>query len=111
MTRTANTHTHRTQIGRQAGTRWWHPPTDETWKTWAACRGENPELFFPKDDGDRRRHRQVRALTNQARIICAQCPVAEDCLAYAIAIDARYGIWGGLTDTERTAITGKKAYW
>lgn len=32
---------------------------------------------------------------------CRLCPVVPECLAYAIAADERYGLWGGLTAAER----------
>ncbi len=27
--------------------------------------------------------------------VCAECPVGDECLDYAIQIDARDGVWGG----------------
>lgn len=38
----------------------------------------------------------------QARAICAGCPVREACLAAGIAED--HGIWGGLTPRERRVL-------
>ena len=108
MTRTM-TEPDRIALGRQAGNRWYHPPLDEGWRIHAACRGENPELFFPDTDGHRHYTRETRALTAQARALCARCSVCADCLAYALAVDLRYGIWGGLTSGERANLTGQKA--
>ncbi|MFI2350363.1 WhiB family transcriptional regulator [Streptomyces sp. NPDC019443] len=68
----------------------------------ALCKGIEPELFFP-ERGDRR----TAAL---AREICAQCPVAEACLADALASEGsaghaqRFGIRGGTTPEERFGI-------
>lgn len=59
----------------------------------AACRDVDPETFFP-DPSDRH---GVAA----ARAICKGCPVAAECLEESLALDARYGIWGGLTPHER----------
>lgn len=39
--------------------------------------------------------------------ICGLCPVAKQCLAYAIANDERYGIWGGMNRKERKALKSK----
>jgi WhiB family redox-sensing transcriptional regulator len=63
------------------------------WRDEAACRDENPELFFPlpSNTADERR----------AKAICWTCPVREDCLADALTTGASEGIWGGLTDEER----------
>ena len=46
------------------------------WRLLAACRGMDPALFFP-ERGD--------VYTVQgAQAVCATCPVAEQCLAFAI---------------------------
>jgi len=36
-----------------------------------------------------------------ARLSCYQCPVQVECLAYSIEIDAPFGVWGGLTESQR----------
>jgi len=69
-------------------------PTD--WMDEAACRGTDPDLFFP--DGDN------RSVTNQvrtAKMICRGCPVNLTCLAWSIDSLQEFGIWGGRTDAER----------
>lgn len=35
--------------------------------------------------------------------VCNTCPVLEQCLAYAIANDEKFDIWGGMTPSERKA--------
>lgn len=63
------------------------------WYDLAACRDEPHDLFFPNvGDG------KTAAV---AKSICATCPVAAECLAYAQDIKATGGIWGGTTDKER----------
>jgi WhiB family redox-sensing transcriptional regulator len=37
----------------------------------------------------------------RAKSICRVCPVNAECLDYALTIREPYGIWGGLTETER----------
>lgn len=66
------------------------------WVHDAACAPHPKEWWFP--DGDRRTiwHQSARAKT-----ICNTCPVREECLAYAIENDERYGIWGGTSQRER----------
>jgi hypothetical protein len=61
------------------------------WREQAACRGTDLNLFFPE-----------RGQTAEpARQICAQCPVRQPCLDYAITNQIVDGIWGGLTVRER----------
>mgnify|MGYP001613945567 CR=1 FL=1 len=77
------------------------PPTVERWD-WqlsAACRGMESSLFFPPD-GERSRAR-TRRIAN-AKAVCAHCPVLTDCRNYAVAAGETFGIWGGLTEDERT---------
>lgn len=39
--------------------------------------------------------------------VCGHCPVADLCLAYAIANDEKFGIWGGMDRRERKAHKSK----
>jgi len=77
------------------------PPTVERWD-WqlaAACRGMESSLFFAPD-GERSRARNRRIAS--AKAVCAQCPALTDCRIYAIGAGETFGIWGGLTEDERT---------
>lgn len=65
----------------------------EPWCAKARCLGHNPELFFPATG----HHLDERT----AKTICSRCPVTTECLNHALDFDERYGIWGGLTQTER----------
>ncbi|WP_246007305.1 WhiB family transcriptional regulator [Actinomadura pelletieri] len=65
------------------------------WHALAACRGVDPDAFFVRPSD--------RAGVAAAKRICAGCPVREECLRYAVADEALEGIWGGMTDRERTA--------
>jgi WhiB family transcriptional regulator, redox-sensing transcriptional regulator len=62
-----------------------------TWRNRAACRGVDPDVFYPASDEE----------TEVAKAICAQCPVREACLEYALANRERDGVWGGATERER----------
>jgi WhiB family transcriptional regulator, redox-sensing transcriptional regulator len=64
------------------------------WAQHANCAGLDPSLMFPAP-GDS---------TAPARAVCAACCVKNECLDYALAHNERYGIWGGLSTKERTAI-------
>jgi WhiB family redox-sensing transcriptional regulator len=37
----------------------------------------------------------------RAKAVCQVCPVKSECRDYALTIKEPYGIWGGLTETER----------
>ncbi len=61
------------------------------WSLQAQCLDADPEAFFPERGGN----------TRDAKRVCAKCPVARECLAYALANEVRFGIWGGLSERER----------
>jgi WhiB family redox-sensing transcriptional regulator len=71
-----------------------HDATD--WRHRAACRDEDPELFFPVSDMGPGA-RQVA----QAKAVCARCPVRSQCLDYALDNALDYGVFGGTTERER----------
>lgn len=65
---------------------------DRSWMADAACRGADPEAFFP----------QSRGPSDPFAVrICQSCPVREACLRYAEATGASFGIWGGLNTEQR----------
>jgi len=43
-----------------------------------------------------------------AKTLCDGCPVATQCLTYALDNDEQWGVWGGTTANERAAIRKKK---
>jgi WhiB family redox-sensing transcriptional regulator len=55
------------------------------------------ELFFPLGHG-----REFTAQVEEAKAVCRGCPVRSECLAAANDRPERYGIFGGLTDDERS---------
>ncbi len=70
----------------------------ENWRELAACvRLDEGEVDFFPDPED------VGAIA-VAKAVCATCPVAEECLAYAIETNQSEGIWGGLTAKERARL-------
>lgn len=68
----------------------------EHWREAAACLDAPLSIFFP-DPAD------LRAISS-AKEICAICPVADECLSYAVETNQTEGIWGGHTPKERRAI-------
>lgn len=69
-----------------------------TWRNRAACKGIDPEIFFPVSEDD----------AEPAKEICAVCPVRESCLEHALANREREGIWGGFTERERRRIVRQR---
>ncbi len=75
------------------------PRTEQwDWQRYAACRRIDDAVFFPPE-GERGTPRQRRE--NQAKQVCARCPVQQSCLQHALAVEEPYGVWGGLTPAER----------
>ena len=66
----------------------------------APCQSTDPEIFFP----DSSEFEKIR----NAKNLCGQCNQKTDCLSFAMTQDIRYGIWGGLTETERKALKRKQ---
>lgn len=77
------------------------PATRKHWQQSAACLSADPELFFPVS-GTGPSLRQAE----QAKAVCARCPVRQECLAYAVATRQQHGIWGGLTEGGRRTAAG-----
>src|SRR3954463_1890858 len=62
------------------------------------CQVGDPTAWWPE------RGRLHAASARDALAACQQCPAAEPCLTYALAADARFGIWGGTTPHQRREI-------
>lgn len=73
------------------------------WMVRGACRGADPELFFPIS----LRGRAMEQI-NLAKAVCGRCAVAESCLSYALRTMPD-GIWGGTTSEERIAMRVRSA--
>ena len=75
------------------------PELDRTWMADGACYAAGTavaDLFHPVGQGDDD--------YTAARRICNACPVIDACRDYALAAREPFGMWGGLTPTERFAI-------
>ena len=59
------------------------------------------DQFFPEEVYD---SIKKRLMIENAKGLCAVCPIREQCLEFALANNEAYGIWGGLTPSERSAI-------
>ncbi|HUY85841.1 MAG TPA: WhiB family transcriptional regulator [Acidimicrobiales bacterium] len=81
---------------------------DEEWQEKAACRGPQASLFFPPTTSERKEERLRREA--KAKSVCKPCPVAKECLEYAIRIEEPHGIWGGLNEAERKQVILKRTH-
>jgi WhiB family transcriptional regulator, redox-sensing transcriptional regulator len=61
------------------------------WRQRAACRGVDPDIFYPVSDEE----------ADDAKAICALCPVEQACLEWALSNRESDGVWGGATERER----------
>ncbi len=66
----------------------------EIWNDQAACRGLDPEIFYPVSEEEAER----------AKAVCGQCAVQQSCLEHALGSRERDGVWGGATEKERRRI-------
>lgn len=82
--------------------------SNDTWQLRALCRGNHAHLFFPPSTFERKEERERREA--RAKAICSVCPVQGECLEYALDIQEPYGIWGGLTETERRQVLAERAH-
>ena len=63
----------------------------DEWVDKAACKGFPTKWWFP-ERGQR---------SGLPLFICAHCPVATECLEYALDLFIEQGVWGGLTEKQR----------
>ena len=68
------------------------------WQMSAQCRNVDSSTFF-HPDGERGRARALRE--RRAKDICSRCPVISQCRSHALSVGEPYGIWGGLSESER----------
>lgn len=73
---------------------------DEDWRGYAECKQADPELFFPSGERSAKDRDQIQ----KAKEFCVKCLVKERCLDYAIETGQRKGVWGGLSEKERSAL-------
>ncbi|MFJ3086497.1 WhiB family transcriptional regulator [Streptomyces sp. NPDC086838] len=71
----------------------------ENWRMHAACRDEDPDLFFPIGSTG-----PALVQAEEAKTVCRRCPVQEECLRWALENNQDSGVWGGLGENERRAL-------
>ncbi len=76
----------------------------DDWRNSAACRTEDPDLFFPIGTSG-----PALLQTEQAKAVCRRCPVREQCLQWALRTGQSIGVWGGTSEEERRALKRRTA--
>jgi WhiB family redox-sensing transcriptional regulator len=76
----------------------------DNWRDRAACRTEDPDLFFPVGTTG-----PALLQIEEAKSVCRGCPVRDDCLEWALETGQDIGVWGGLTELERRALRRRRA--
>lgn len=79
------------------------PDVLDDWRTQAACRGEDAELFFPNHPV----HGDKRGAYKAPRRIRRPCPVKTQCLDLVIGLSDTadtWGMFGGLTPAQRREV-------
>jgi WhiB family redox-sensing transcriptional regulator len=66
------------------------------WLFRAACRTEDPELFFPVGSSG-----PALVQTARAKAVCRRCPVMIQCRTWAVTTGQVAGVWGGTSEDER----------
>ncbi|MFI9622117.1 WhiB family transcriptional regulator [[Kitasatospora] papulosa] len=64
----------------------------------------DPELWFPIGEGP-----VAQQQAADAKAVCYQCPVVNACLRSALEDHEDVGVWGGLDETERRRLHGRRA--
>jgi WhiB family redox-sensing transcriptional regulator len=68
----------------------------DDWRTRAACRDTDPDLFFPIGTTG-----QAVEQIEAAKAVCRLCDALTDCLEFALATNQESGVWGSTSEEER----------
>ncbi len=72
---------------------------NEEWRRQAACLEMSTDLFFPIGQTG-----TAWTEANRAKSICSGCSVRAHCLAFALATNQQFGVWGGYDEEERRQV-------
>ena len=76
-----------------------------SWWMRAACQSADPDLFFPVSSTGKSLEQAA-----EAKAVCGRCLVRRQCLAFALQTRQMHGVWGGMTEEERSRkIMGREA--
>jgi WhiB family transcriptional regulator, redox-sensing transcriptional regulator len=68
----------------------------EDWRSRAACKDTEPELFFPIGTTG-----NALDQIDAAKAVCQLCDAQTDCLEFALATNQESGVWGCTSEEER----------
>ncbi|MGW5609428.1 WhiB family transcriptional regulator [Streptomyces sp. NPDC003753] len=74
------------------------------WRHLAACKEEDPELFFPIGNTG-----PALLQIEEAKAVCRRCPVLETCGNWALETGQAHGVWGGMSESDRRRIKRRAA--
>lgn len=69
------------------------------WRHRAACRDEDPELFFPVGNTG-----PALCQIEDAKAVCRRCDVVDQCLQWALESGQDAGVAGCMSEDERRAL-------
>ena len=72
------------------------PAGAPAWRSVAACRDTDPDLFFPIGTTG-----PAIDQIASAKAVCDACPAKEPCLEFALISNQDSGVWGGTSEDER----------
>ena len=64
--------------------------SDRSWMSFGLCLGAT-DLFFAERGES----------MAEAKKVCSQCPVKAECLQYAMDLNIKHGVWGGVSERQR----------
>ena len=68
----------------------------DDWRSRAACRSTEPDLFFPIGTTG-----QALDQIDAAKSVCQICEAQAECLEFALATNQESGVWGATSEDER----------
>jgi len=74
------------------------------WRHLAACRYEDPELFFPIGNTG-----PALLQIEDAKAVCRRCDVVDQCLQWALESGQDAGVAGGMSEDERRSLKRRAA--
>lgn len=72
----------------------------EGWRSHARCKEVGPDFMHPVYEQD----------IAPAKAVCRGCPVRDECLSSAIENNEDLGVRGGLSERERSRLTGRRRF-
>jgi WhiB family redox-sensing transcriptional regulator len=74
------------------------------WRHDAACVNTDPELFYPIGSTG-----PALLQIEDAKAVCRRCVSIDACLQFALEAGINEGVWGGMSETERSALKRRAA--